>query len=149
MEEEGVNFAKASVLDPAAGGAAFLSMVAGRMKELGCAPKNILRRIKGIELDPMLAELARKLIAERLGLAAVPTRTVIVKDALQTKISKQYDVVLANPPYGRVFPNQIQIGKYSDVCHPGCINKYAPQYLDLRTMVLQERRTAVQCQKRA
>jgi adenine-specific DNA-methyltransferase len=125
VERQGVDFSCARVLDPAAGGAAFLSMVAARMRELGCRSTEILKRIRGVELDPMLAELARQLIAKRLGLSSIPKEVVTVGDALQVEFQEQYDVVLANPPYGRIFPQEIDISQWTDVCHPGRVNKYA------------------------
>jgi adenine-specific DNA-methyltransferase len=130
LEDQGTDFTKARVLDPAAGGAAFLSMVAARMKELGCTTRNILSRIKGIEIDPKLAELARLLVADRLGVAKVPKSTVVVGDALKVRLTKKFDLVLANPPYGRVSPDKLRNEDWSMVCHPGHINLYA-LFIDL------------------
>lgn len=121
----GAGLETAHVLDPAAGGAAFLSMVAGRMKDLGCKTDDILQRVRGIELDPMLAELARRLIAERLGVRSVPKHVVTVGDALTADFRKRFDLVLANPPYGRIFPADLISEDWRAICHPGHINKYA------------------------
>lgn len=130
LEEQGTDFTKASILDPAAGGAAFLSMVVARMKELGCTTRSILSRIKGIEIDPKLAELARLLVADRLGIAEVPKSIVVVGDALKVRLEKKFDLVLANPPYGRVSPDTLKNDDWKSVCHPGHINLYA-LFIDL------------------
>ncbi|MGQ0456258.1 MAG: HsdM family class I SAM-dependent methyltransferase [Hyphomicrobium sp.] len=125
LESKGADFRTASILDPAAGGAAFLSIVAGRMKELGCQPRDIVKRIRGIEIDPTLAELSRRLIADRLGVKSVPATVIAVGDALRARPGRRFDIVLANPPYGRVFPKQLKAESWQAVCHPGHINLYA------------------------
>lgn len=125
LEAQGANFRTARVLDPAAGGAAFLSMVAARMRELGCTPRNILTRIKGIEIDPKLAQLSRLLIANRLGIKRVPDGVIAVGDALNTDVRQSFDVVLANPPYGRVPPTGLRNAQWASVCHPNHVNLYA------------------------
>lgn len=124
-ELQGINFATAKVLDPAAGGAAFLSMVAAKMREAGSSVPDILRRLRGIEIDPCLAELARTLIAKRLGVERIPPYVVKVGDALAAPPSKDFDLVIANPPYGRVSPLSVPKKIWGDVCHPGHINLYA------------------------
>jgi adenine-specific DNA-methyltransferase len=125
LEASGTDFRSAHVLDPAAGGAAFLSMIAARMKELGCTNKSILARLRGIEIDPHLAQLSRLLIADRLGLATVPARVIAVGDALNVAQTRKFDVVVANPPYGRVPPDRFETRLWEKVCHPGHINLYA------------------------
>lgn len=125
LEKQGTDWTKVRVLDPAAGGAAFLSMVASRMLAAGSQPQDILRRIKGIEIDANLAELARILIARRLGLKSIPKRTITVANSLKCKPTSNYDLVLANPPYGRVSPSALTSDSWKKVCHPGHINLYA------------------------
>jgi adenine-specific DNA-methyltransferase len=125
LEEQGTDFSSARVLDPAAGGAAFLSLIAGRMKELGCSNKGILSRLRGIEIDPELAALSRLLIADRLGLDDVPEYVIKVGDALAHVTDRKFDVVLCNPPYGRVSPERFRVEQWSSVCHPGHVNLYA------------------------
>jgi adenine-specific DNA-methyltransferase len=125
LEQQGTDLRTARVLDPATGGAAFLSMIAARMKELGCTNRSILSRIKGIEIDPNLATLSRVLIADRLDVPEVPKNVVCVADALQLEMSQRFDLVLANPPYGRVPPEVLDGDRWNQVCHPGHINVYA------------------------
>lgn len=125
LEEQGTDFSSARVLDPAAGGAAFLSLIAGRMKDLGCSNRSILSRLRGIEIDPELASLSRLLIADRLGLENVPDGVIVVGDALSFTPDQKFDVVLCNPPYGRVSPDRFKVEQWSSVCHPGHINLYA------------------------
>jgi adenine-specific DNA-methyltransferase len=104
-----------SVLDPACGGGSFLVPTARRLIEAGitnglspqkaCAAA--LARLHGIELDPGLATLSRKLLANMLerehAFADQQVADVVrVADALSVKISSHFDVVVGNPPYGRV-----------------------------------------------
>jgi len=125
LESNGTDFRKARVLDPAAGGAAFLAMVAARMKECGSTNKSIFARLRGFEIDRNLAALSRLLIADRLGVATVPTEIIKVGDTLRMRPRETFDVVLANPPYGRVSPDRLKSRQWSSVCHPGHINLYA------------------------
>lgn len=112
-EEAGIDWAKASVLDPAAGGGAFLLPVAARMVAAleGAEPKLILRqlgrRLKGLELDPYAAGFAQTaldlLLAPLSGAAGAAAPVVVeVADTLETSPMATYDLVIGNPPYGRV-----------------------------------------------
>ncbi|MEE4208029.1 MAG: N-6 DNA methylase [Parvularcula sp.] len=83
--EAGFDLEKDDVLDPAAGGAAFLSTIAGRAKEEGIKPTEASYRFNGIEIDRGLAALSRALIADRLG-AKTRRGMIISGDALKTKI---------------------------------------------------------------
>lgn len=99
--ESGFDIGTDDVLDPAAGGAAFLSTLAACAKAEGLDPVDASYRFNGIEIDQGLAALSRSLIADRLG---VKTRRgmIISGDALRTIIPASYNLVIANPPYGRM-----------------------------------------------
>lgn len=112
------------VLDPAAGGAAFLSTVAGRAQEEGVRPSDILRRLRGIELDPGLAQISETLIADRLALTK-RANVIRVQDALTIQTRSSYDLVIANPPYGRITAKDLPNENWKKVSYSGHINKYA------------------------
>ena len=115
-----------TAIDPAAGGAAFLSTLAAEMREAGATPSRIFSRLHGMEIDRGLARLSEALIAARVGKSVQKKGSlVVVKDALRTKLVATYDLVIANPPYGRISPTDLSTDKWRDVCHPGHLNKYA------------------------
>lgn len=122
--EAGFNLSSDDVLDPAAGGAAFLSTIAGRMASAGLAAKDVAYRLNGIEIDAGLATLSRRLIADRLG-AALPRDIILVGDALKVQIPAAYGLVIANPPYGRMSIEEVRGRAWRRVAHSGHINKYA------------------------
>jgi len=112
--EEGIDWRSARVLDPACGGGAFLTAVARRMAQSlkGSNPafvvKNILRRLRGFELDPFAAWLSRIFLAAELN-EICPTARIGAADIVQNCDSlarepdgKGFDLVIGNPPYGRV-----------------------------------------------
>ncbi|MBP1038005.1 Eco57I restriction-modification methylase domain-containing protein [Serratia fonticola] len=113
-ENTGVDFSKSSVIDPACGGGAFLAPVALRMlqKDNGSSPEWILRRLvkrlKGIEIDPFAAWMSLSLLEAALMplcIAAkrrLPENTIIIGDALKQVSIGNFDLVIGNPPYGRV-----------------------------------------------
>lgn len=120
----GFDIEKHTVLDPAAGGAAFLSTLAGRMAIAGLNPTEVAYRLNGIEIDTGLATLSRRLIAERLG-SPLHREVIIAGDALRVAIPASYDLVIANPPYGRVGLNDVRGMAWREVAHSGHVNKYA------------------------
>lgn len=105
--------ASPAVLDPACGGGAFLAPVARRLAAAKIARgmsaneavEEALRGLKGIELDPGLASLSQALlqamVARRFGVSA-DCRIVQTGDALSVAPRPIYDLVIGNPPYGRV-----------------------------------------------
>jgi len=123
--EYGFDLRSGSVLDPAAGGAAFLSTIAARMSIEGAKPSKIARRLRGVEIDPGLARISRALIAERLMLGGVFSIDVRVADALRRRWKAEFDLVVANPPYGRITPAALTGDHWKKVAHSGNINKYA------------------------
>jgi adenine-specific DNA-methyltransferase len=112
-EEQGIDWTKARVLDPASGGGAFLLPAAERMIAAlpGAEPGFVLRqigaRLQGLELDPYAAgfgqnaiELLLAEITEAAGHAA--PIVVRVADTLEEPPVARFDLVIGNPPYGRV-----------------------------------------------
>lgn len=122
--EAGFDVRKHRVLDPAAGGAAFLSNVAARALGSGVTPNAILSRLRGVEIDAGLAEISEALVASRLGLSQAP-HLISVDDALSLQARAAYDLVVGNPPYGRVSANDLPDDRWRSIAHSGHINKYA------------------------
>lgn len=122
--EAGFNLGTDTVLDPAAGGAAFLSTLAGRMATAGLNAEEVAYRLNGIEIDAGLATLSSRLIEERLG-SPLPREVVLTGDALRVTIPASYGLVIANPPYGRIALDAVHGMAWRKVAHSGHINKYA------------------------
>ncbi len=112
--ESGVDWTTCRVLDPACGGGAFLAPAARRIiEELpGCEPaillNNIASRLRGLEIDDFAAWMAQAFLEIavapicRLAGRRLP-RVVTVCDSLeQTPDGEGFDLVIGNPPYGRV-----------------------------------------------
>lgn len=124
-EKSGVDFSKASVIDPACGGGAFLAPVALRMlkNEKGSSPewifRRLVKRLKGIEIDPFAAWMSLVLLEAAVMPLCVSTKrripdsVIIVGDALIQEDLGEFDLVMGNPPYGRVSLNPELRAKFS------------------------------------
>lgn len=123
----GLDLRRDTVIDPAAGGAAFLSSLAGRMRDAGVSAADALSRLKGVEIDPDLAKLASRLVLDRFSLTQGPS-VVRCADGLTAWGSGVHgiaDAVLANPPYGRLTGRaKASAGDLRDLVSPGHINRY-------------------------
>jgi adenine-specific DNA-methyltransferase len=118
--QAGIDWTDCRVLDPACGGGAFLAPVARRILERlpGCNPRvlleNIAARLRGYELDPFGAWLSQvSLDAVLLSVCRDARRSspvvVSVCDSLRRPPPRErYDLVIANPPYGRVRLDSVQ-----------------------------------------
>lgn len=128
-EEAGFDLRKHTALDPAAGGAAFVASLAGRMMQKGCAPDDVRSRLHGIEIDENLAALAEIHLSHTLTgqyEQSDSLKTIRVGNALQTRGAELYDAVFMNPPFGRLLGGaHLDTEKWNDICDPGHINKYA------------------------
>ncbi|ABQ30011.1 hypothetical protein Acry_0792 [Acidiphilium cryptum JF-5] len=112
--ECGVDWRTAHVLDPACGGGAFLSPVARRMADslsdcsAPIALKNIAHRLRGYELDPFAAWMSQVFLEITLmplcRKAGARLKDVVgVCDTLEREPDGSgYDLVIGNPPYGRI-----------------------------------------------
>lgn len=117
-EDAGFDPAKHSVIDPSCGGGAFLVPAALKMlkAESRMGPKflfkRVVSRLKGIELDPFSAWIAR--VALEIALlplcvsakTRLPKDTIICGDALEHSAIGKFDLVIGNPPYGRITLSQ-------------------------------------------
>jgi adenine-specific DNA-methyltransferase len=112
-ENGGLDWRTARILDPASGGGAFLLPAAAKMRSAigGAEAAMILAQIEtrlcGFEVDPhaaWLSQAALELLLSDLALQArrpVP-QLVRVCDALEAAPSASFDLVIGNPPYGRL-----------------------------------------------
>ncbi|MFL6232938.1 MAG: class I SAM-dependent DNA methyltransferase [Thermoanaerobaculia bacterium] len=109
----GVDWTRARVLDPGCGGGAFLTPVA--LKILSClSPKkpataldHIASHVRGFELDPFGAWMSQVVLESALidlcrAAGRRLPRVVTVCDALAEQPEEKFDLVIGNPPYGRV-----------------------------------------------
>ncbi|HEX7004481.1 MAG TPA: Eco57I restriction-modification methylase domain-containing protein [Trueperaceae bacterium] len=109
----GVDLGTAAVLDPACGGGAFLAPVATaklaqyRALEPSRKLELLSRTISGYEIDRFSAWLSQvfldtvfRPVAEAAG-EVLPV-LISVRDALEEIATERYDLVIGNPPYGRV-----------------------------------------------
>lgn len=121
----GVKWPTARVLDPACGGGAFLSPVAKRIMDSlpeqdpeDCL-SSVESRLRGLEIDPFSAWISQvmldaTLIDTCLEVGRLPTRIVTVCDALEAEPEHcGFDLVVGNPPYGRIRLSQDLRRKFS------------------------------------
>ncbi|MBR0596452.1 Eco57I restriction-modification methylase domain-containing protein [Sinanaerobacter chloroacetimidivorans] len=117
LSAEGADWAQATILDPACGGGAFLITVANRMlgdyrvKELSAADKliHLESHLAGIEIDTFAGWLTQVLldiiVYPESVLVGRRLKTVVkVQDTLQYALreTKKFDIIVGNPPYGRI-----------------------------------------------
>jgi adenine-specific DNA-methyltransferase len=112
-EEAGLDWRTARVLDPAAGGAVFLIEAATRMRRAlaDCEARIILAqiggRLRGLELDGHAAVIGQRALelalADLAAAAGRPVPPIIAQaDSLAVEPRAEFDLVVGNPPYGRV-----------------------------------------------
>ena len=114
-EEAGTDWCAARILDPACGGGAFLLPVALRMRKAlagTVSAKQLLQhfadQLHGFEIDPFAAWLTQTwlVIAFRNEMAecdhAMPQLVKVCDTLAQEPNGKLYDLVIGNPPYGRI-----------------------------------------------
>jgi len=68
------------------------------MLACGSSAESILKRLRGVEIDPGLAMLSEALIANRIEHHVKKGSLVSVQDSLRMTVRKTYDLVIANPP---------------------------------------------------
>lgn len=111
--EHGADWTTVRLLDPAAGAGAFLIHAAQRMR--AAQPQlaalalldDLEGRLCGFELDPIAADLAQAaleiVLSDLARQAGRPlARLLHVRDTLCARPEPKFDLVIGNPPYGRV-----------------------------------------------
>lgn len=144
LAAEGVRFDTHSFLDPACGGAAFLTIVAERMRNMLLrkqkSPRAILRHavthLHGMDIDETLCTLSQHFLQmvfypEICATRSSPEFDVKCKDSLvtfsdQKRPPQRYDVVVCNPPYRKLKQAEVEQhrAKFADVIQ-GQPNLYA------------------------
>ncbi len=117
VTESGFDWNSGNILDPACGGGAFLAPIARRIandrKKDSWKPSRIVQdiasRVHGIEIDPFAGWMSQVFLdAALLDLTKDGLRVpqvVSAADALTAKpgnVGGDYDLVIGNPPYGRI-----------------------------------------------
>jgi adenine-specific DNA-methyltransferase len=113
-EEAGIDWKTACVLDPACGGGAFLLPVAMRIRKALAHATPALQlnaiesRLRGFEIDPFAAWLTQAWLeiglADLLAMvgARLPNLVRVCDTLAQEPADALFDLVIGNPPYGRV-----------------------------------------------
>jgi hypothetical protein len=117
LAAEGADWAEADIVDPACGGGAFLITVANRMlgdyriKELSAEEKlaHLEEHLEGFEIDRFagwLTQVLLDIIVYHESITAGRRLKDVVKfqDTIRAALheEKKYDIIVGNPPYGRV-----------------------------------------------
>jgi adenine-specific DNA-methyltransferase len=123
--EAGLDWTSARVLDPACGGGAFLAPVAQRMIDAlpGCSPRilieNIANRLRGYEIDPFAAWLSQVALdtvllpISREAKRRLPVLVTICDSLRRSPPRERFDLVIGNPPYGRVRLDAAQRARFT------------------------------------
>lgn len=114
-EAGGVDWSTARVLDPSCGGGAFLSPIAVRMRRalsglsVEARVAHIERHLVGFEIDPFSAWMSQTFVElvlaeDLINLGRRLKPLVVVRDSLLSPESDYgtMDLVVGNPPYGKV-----------------------------------------------
>lgn len=140
LEEFGINITSSKILDPASGGAAFLTPLSSVLvKKLRVQGKtdteiglHISRYLSGIEIDDNLARLSglilNDFLSNQLPAFKKDFSTVILnEDSLRaTGREDRYDAIVSNPPYGRIKnPSTIILERFAGSLTDKHVNKYA------------------------
>ncbi|RYF99572.1 MAG: SAM-dependent methyltransferase, partial [Chitinophagaceae bacterium] len=121
----GIDWSTASVADPACGGGAFLAPVALKIahslddKQGLKFLEHIETHLKGFELDPFAAWLTQIFLEVSIkdkitGAGRRLKPLVTICDTLNLPTVQKFDLVIGNPPYGKVTPSQEMREKYKD-----------------------------------
>lgn len=117
LASEGADWANANILDPACGGGAFLVTVANRMlgdyriRELPPELKliHLEQHLAGIEIDKFAGWLTQVLLdiivySEAVAVGRRLKPVIKIQDTIYYAVheEKRYDIIVGNPPYGRI-----------------------------------------------
>lgn len=139
-EELGFNLASSRILDPASGGAAFLTPLSAALieklrnqgktdAEIGL---HISKHLSGIEIDDNLTTLSALIlndfISKRLPKHKKDLSALILNEDSLRVVGRDnaYDAVVSNPPYGKILnPPASILERFADSLTDKHVNKYA------------------------
>lgn len=139
-EELGFNLISSRILDPASGGAAFLSpLAAAIIEKLRTQGKTddeiglyISDYLSGIEIDCNLTKLSglilNDFISKRLPAFKKNLSALILNDDSLRVVRRndKYDAIVSNPPYGKILnPPTTILERFADSLTDKHVNKYA------------------------
>jgi len=147
-EAAGVNWASAKIIDPACGGGAFLAPVClkilSTLKDRPAKPilEHIQNHVAGLEIDPfggwltqVFVEVALKDVMRSAGvriqsLVRISNSLLLEEDTIQ---KGSFDLVIGNPPYGKVKMTDDIRDKFKDSLygHPNLYGLFTHLALDL------------------
>lgn len=138
--ELGFNIGASRILDPASGGAAFLTpLSAALIERLRAQGKSdaeiglhILQHVSGIEINDNLASLSGLILNDFIS-RSLPTfkgdlsALILNDDSLHVDgRNGEYDAVVSNPPYGKILtPPTSILERFADSLTDKHVNKYA------------------------
>lgn len=118
VTESGFDWTNGKIIDPACGGGAFLAPVASRMIKHALAAhrnpnkealaRDVCSRLRGIEIESFCAWMAKVFlqltVIDLLGCSDILPHAVCTGDAMtvEGRLNEQFDLVIGNPPYGKV-----------------------------------------------
>jgi adenine-specific DNA-methyltransferase len=117
LAAEGINWSKDKILDPACGGGAFLIPIANRIlgdHRIKCLSakerlNHLETHIKGMEIDPFAGWITQVLLDiityQESAITGKRFKNVVkITDTIKTAlaIKDKYDLVVGNPPYGKI-----------------------------------------------
>ncbi|UWN51260.1 Modification methylase TaqI [Alcanivorax sp. ALC70] len=146
-EEAGFDFRNGTAIDPACGGGAFLAPLAVRMvRSFGAvSPDWIIRKLnnnlKGIEIDGFAAWMTHVLTEASVMAVCIAAKRrlkniVVTADALEPRDLGQFDLVIGNPPYGKIKLNELRRKHYARSLY-GHANLYG-LFTDLAVRLVKE-----------
>ena len=137
LTQQGVAFSSEKFIDPACGGAAFLTPIALRMRnaltDMGGNPTEVLQHIEhhlfGTEKDSVLCELSKQFLCMALYQEITksdhfPSFNVVQTDSLTTlsQFNDSIDVVVCNPPYRKMKKDELILlrPEYDEIIEGQC-----------------------------
>ena len=148
IDNYGFDWVNSKILDPSCGGAAFLTIISrfiiNKYKDK-FSPDELFtiisNNIHGYEIDPFAAWISQILLEFELYELFLKTnkrigKNIIITNSLEENYNKKYDLIIGNPPYGKVTIEKELRDKFRESVY-GHANLYG-LFTDLALNLLEE-----------